>query len=236
MSKNKDIFTELLICDAMTINSPEDAYNQLSETEKQRLNAMTNMLQARLFILSRYLLRQRLSSLLNLAPAMLSFYHTPKGKPELASGALSFNLSHSGSLLALAISSDTVGVDVESRVLAPERIARLARRYLTTEEQQWLAQSQRPGHDFQQLWTIKEAVLKADGGGIANNLHQVTWHPGSTSACFNHHDYRLHRWQTAGATLTLATGHHQPVQLLSLADCAPALEINGPQPNLAINP
>ncbi|MGP7733375.1 4'-phosphopantetheinyl transferase family protein [Oceanimonas smirnovii] len=236
MSKNKDIFAELLICDAMAINSPKDAYKLLSTPEKQRLAAIKNAQQAHLYLLSRYLLRQRLGSLLAVPPDSLDFYHTDKGKPELYGEPLRFNLSHSGSLLALAISSEPVGVDLESRLLAPAGIQRLARRYLATQEQTWLAQSTQPASDFQQLWTIKEAVLKADGSGIANNLHRVCWQPGSHSARFNEREYRLQHWPVGTGTLTLASARSTPVRLPDLADYGPMLEITGVQPNLAINP
>ncbi|WP_107851613.1 4'-phosphopantetheinyl transferase family protein [Oceanimonas marisflavi] len=238
MSENNDITAELLICDAMAIKPPEIAYKILSEAERQRLERMTNPLQRQLFLLGRYLLRQRLGILLGKSPAALEIGLSARGKPGLAGSNWQFNLSHSSSLLALAISPEApVGVDLESRKLERNGIDRLARRYLTAEEQHWLASSPQPGNDFQQLWTIKEAVLKADGSGIANNLDRVEWHPGQPEARFNGLHYRLYQGRLEAASLTLAiAARHCRLRRLTPADCSAELEITGPQPNLAINP
>ncbi|MDP5292715.1 4'-phosphopantetheinyl transferase superfamily protein [Oceanimonas sp. CHS3-5] len=238
MSENNDIVVELLICDAVAIKPPQSADKTLSLAERRRLDSITNVTQARLFLLGRYLLRQRLSQLLHHDPAAFDISLNNRGKPELASGDWQFNLSHSGSLLALALSPRTaVGVDLETRRLDAPRIARLAGRYLAGAEQRRLANSPHPAHDFQQLWTVKEAVLKAEGGGIANNLDRVEWHPGQPRARFNGQCYRLFQGRLADASLTLAVaGEHSRLRRLELADCMPALEITGPQPNLAINP
>ncbi|WMC09667.1 4'-phosphopantetheinyl transferase superfamily protein [Oceanimonas pelagia] len=238
MSENNDIDVELLICDVMAIKSPQTVCKTLSPAERQRLDGITNAVQARLFLLGRYLLRQRLGRLLGQPPATLEIGLSDKGKPELAGGGWQFNLSHSGSLLALALSPHSaVGVDLERRQLEPARITRLARRYLAGAEQAWLTQSRQPAQDFQRLWTVKEAVLKAGGDGIANNLDRVEWRPGEPRAHFNERVYRLYQGRAADASLTLAVaGEPGRLRRLSLADCAPALEITGPQPNLAINP
>ncbi|OXY81760.1 4-phosphopantetheinyl transferase [Oceanimonas doudoroffii] len=238
MSKNKDIGAELLICDASAIKTPSTALKTLSSAEQERLATMQHSLQAQLFLLGRYLLRHCLGARLGVPPARLDIRLNDKGKPALVEGGWQFNLSHSGPLLALAFSPvAAVGVDLESRRLPPDRIARLARRYLAGDEQAWLASSRSPEADFQQLWTVKEAVLKADGGGIAHNLDKVVWQPGEPLARFHKRAYRLYQGHAAGASLTLAVaGETAGLRLLSPADCAPELEITGPQPNLAINP
>lgn len=238
MSENNDIAVELLVCDVMAIKPPQNACKSLSRAERQRLLGLPGAVQARLFLLGRYLLRQRLGQLLGEPPAALDIGLNNRGKPELADRGWQFNLSHSGSLLALAFSPCApVGVDLESRQLDGPRITRLARRYLADAEQAWLAESRQPAHDFQRLWTVKEAVLKADGGGIANNLAGVEWQPGQPLARFNGQPYRLFQGGLGHTSLTLAVaGEAGRLRRLSLGDCAPALEITGLQPNLAINP
>lgn len=239
MSKNNDIFTELLICDGVNIKLPADAQKTLSQQERERLAGMSHPGQARLFLLGRYLLRHWLALRLMEDPARIPIRIDAKGKPWLDRPGWQFNISHCGDLLALAIGNGgSLGIDLESRQLDPIQIHRLARRYLSQEEQDWLAHSPVPGQDFIRLWTVKEAVLKAQGGGIANNLQRVHWKAGSPLARFDDQPYRLYQAPLGAAWLTLAQAGEQgprPV-LRGPADLPCDLEIGGPQPNLTINP
>jgi 4'-phosphopantetheinyl transferase len=98
----------------------------------------------------------------------LCFATEETGKPRLAGGPVTFNLSHSGDWAALAVAaSDEVGVDIEamrpfddmtdfaSRTFAPGEAAELA-----------LLPPQRREEGFFACWTRKEAILKADGRGL----------------------------------------------------------------------
>lgn len=89
-------------------------------------------------------------------------------KPQLADGALRFNLTHSGDWAALAVSRDAeVGIDIEEiRSVEPE----LPRRYFSLQEQADLA-ALAPSNTawldgFFRCWTRKEALLKAVGAGL----------------------------------------------------------------------
>lgn len=86
----------------------------------------------------------------------------PLGKPSLARGGEAFSLSHAGHYAALAVSGQTVGVDVEP--IRPP--AALPRKVLTGAELDWL--SSHPGpEEFCLLWTRLESALKAEGCGLA---------------------------------------------------------------------
>jgi 4'-phosphopantetheinyl transferase len=100
------------------------------------------------------------------------------GRPELASThdrLLGFNWSHSGDHAMVAIGRDVVpGIDVEH--LRPRlRPLEIARRYFDVDETAVLAKV--PVEDrsaaFLELWTAKEAVLKALGRGLAFGLHRL---------------------------------------------------------------
>lgn len=94
----------------------------------------------------------------------------PSGKPWLPTAPrLRFNLSHSGDTAVVAISTAAeVGVDVELPRPVPEALA-LARAHGTPAEQQALAALPAAAREqaFLQLWTRKEACLKALGTGLA---------------------------------------------------------------------
>ncbi|WP_319782200.1 4'-phosphopantetheinyl transferase family protein [Oceanisphaera sp. IT1-181] len=257
MSINKDIFNRLLICDANHLILPPDAHESLSTPERVRLAQIANPVPAKLFLLGRYLLRQLLAPKLLLSPSQISISINNKGKPTLfrpemcrpdkllpnrLNPSWHFNISHTGSLLALAISNQApLGVDLESRQLSNTQIQRLARRYFSEDEQAWLAQHPEPEH-FLRLWTIKEAVLKAHGGGIANNLSAVHWQPEQDYARFDEQHYQLQHFllqedKDASSRLTLAIQGAQatPLELLSVADLGLALEISGDQPNICVS-
>jgi 4'-phosphopantetheinyl transferase len=104
------------------------------------------------------------------------------GKPRFSApfDTLGFNWSHSGDVALFAIgrgpSAFEVGVDVE-RVKARARAIELANRFFAADETEALRAL---GPDdllagFLRLWTAKEAVLKAHGGGLSYGLHRVAF-------------------------------------------------------------
>ena len=95
------------------------------------------------------------------------------GKPRLATGGLSFNLSHSGGQALIAITrAAQTGVDIECRRPLP-RIESLAARFLSDSEQRALREC--PPVDraalFFQIWALKEAFIKATGRGLSQPLN-----------------------------------------------------------------
>jgi len=130
----------------------------------------------RRFLLARGLVRGVLARCTGVAPAALEFEAQVHGKPALA-GALrasgwEFNLSHTRGMVALAVSRGVeVGVDVEAidRRLDP---LRLAARNFSPHERAALeatADAARPARFFD-LWTLKEAYVKALGCGLQHDL------------------------------------------------------------------
>src|SRR5512139_3797885 len=102
------------------------------------------------------------------------------GRPELAGlrrNELRFNWSHSGDRALVAIArSVQPGIDLEHCARRGARdVLALAHRFFAPQEAQALAAltaEERPSA-FLQLWTVKEAVLKAQGRGLAYGLHRV---------------------------------------------------------------
>lgn len=104
------------------------------------------------------------------------------GKPHFPPpfDALGFNWSHSGDVALLAAGrgpgSFEVGVDVET-VRPRARALELSRRFFAPDETAMLEAL--PDVErlmgFLSLWTAKEAVLKAHGGGLSYGLHRVSF-------------------------------------------------------------
>ena len=100
------------------------------------------------------------------------------GRPELATAhasTLSFNWSHSGDQAVFAIGIGAQpGIDIE-RLRPRPRALEIAQRYFDAQESQALeaAEGEARSVAFLELWTAKEAVLKALGRGLAFGLHRL---------------------------------------------------------------
>lgn len=105
-----------------------------------------------------------------------------QGKPRLPPpfDGLGFSWSHSGDVAVLAIGRGPagflLGVDVETE-RPRARALELARRFFAADEAAWLESlpEDRRVAGFLALWTAKEAVLKAHGGGLSYGLHRAAF-------------------------------------------------------------
>jgi len=129
------------------------------------------------FIASRGELRLRLSSYLGTRPENIVFGVGPHGKPFLKEPAspIQFNLSHSGELAALVVTSGIrCGIDIE-KMRSKVSDQALAQRFFSARENAWLESlppdQRRQG--FFRIWSVKESILKADGQGISVPLTSI---------------------------------------------------------------
>lgn len=115
-------------------------------------------------------------------PAAPAVARAEQGKPHWPApfDTYGFSWSHSGDVAVLAVgkgaSAFQVGVDIET-IRPRARAIELSRRFFATSETAWLETL--PADDvlsgFLSLWTAKEAVLKAHGGGLSYGLHRVAF-------------------------------------------------------------
>lgn len=156
---------------------------RLSEDERARLARFASQADAELYLVAHALTRSVLARYLDAQPAQLSFESGERGRPELAgperATGLRFNLSHTRGLAACGVSLHAaIGVDVEHLSRKVELDA-VGKRVLSVRERAGLvaltgdAQRQR----FFDLWTLKEAYVKATGKGLASPLTGVTFAP-----------------------------------------------------------
>jgi len=124
-------------------------------------------------LLGKWLTRTCLSEYVDRDPAAWEIQATAHGKPELVPKQLDrplcFNLSHSGDWMVLAVSRHPqLGVDLEN-ASRKRRVGKIAGRYFApTEVSALLALPQAQQLErFYDLWTLKEAYIKARGLGLA---------------------------------------------------------------------
>jgi len=132
------------------------------------------------FLVARALVRTTLSRYAAVDAAAWRFVNNHWGRPDIdpehGLGDLRFNLSHTDGLVAVAVARGELGVDVEDtwrrshtdqiaeHFFAPAEV--LALRSLPPERQH---------HRFFELWTLKEAYIKARGMGLAIALHSFAY-------------------------------------------------------------
>jgi phosphopantetheinyl transferase len=139
----------------------------LSPPELARAALYRRQRDRRRFVGSRTFLRRLLSRKTGLPPRSLEIGIAPNGKPFLANAPLHFSISHSASLVLVAISSEAeVGVDIEWMNTGVDFLPVAARNF-TREE--YAALHETHGRErvrlFYRLWTLREARLKAWGCG-----------------------------------------------------------------------
>jgi 4'-phosphopantetheinyl transferase len=149
----------------------------LAADEQQRASRFVFAHDQRRFTVGRGMLRVLLSRYLEQAPAALTFSYSPNGKPALQHpvNSLHFNLSHSHGWALYALSDGRrLGVDIEYMRPMADAL-NIAQRFFCPREhgilQMLPAETQRIA--FFQVWTRKEACLKAYGSGLAHALHAV---------------------------------------------------------------
>ena len=154
----------------------------LNDQELQRYNRYYFDRHRKQLLASRLLTRCVLSRYApHIAPPDWRFVSNDYGKPAIDAAqhaiSLYFNLSHSGEKLVLAVTAaEFIGVDIESSIKR-RRVARIADRFFSKQEVQnllALPQAQRQSR-FYELWTLKEAYIKACGLGLAIPLRQFSY-------------------------------------------------------------
>lgn len=146
----------------------EHLWSLLDAQEQQRARRFVQAIDRQRFIISHGTLRQILGQYLGIPPEQVPLQATALGKPYVAGTPIAFNLSHSGQWAAIAVTTKTpVGIDIEaSRPIA--NLSSLGRRVFSPAEQAAFAAipSADQSSAFFQLWTRKEALLKAIGLGL----------------------------------------------------------------------
>ncbi len=181
--------------DLLSVLEPADRQESIRYRDPARLRS---------FALSRRLLRQTLGNLLQTNKTGIRLARADSGRLQLASpDHLHISLSHAAGLVAVIVAPAPCGVDIER--LRTVNADRIARRYFTTTEYDWLQQHPATREtDFFRFWTLKEACVKALGVGLAHHLATLAFDIANDTPQQLDDGERMALWQQAGPGLVLA--------------------------------
>jgi len=147
----------------------------LSPDELLRANRFIGAALRRRYVAAHAFLRRALARHAGMDPASLRFGVNEHGKPLLPDmPQLQFNLSHSGDwALCGIVEGAPIGVDVEEMRPLAEHVE-IAARFFSSEERSRIARAEDSLRTFYDVWAKKEAVVKADGRGLAMPLHSFS--------------------------------------------------------------
>lgn len=158
------------------------ALKVLSPEECTRCNRFLFESDRRDFAIAHALLRRSLSMRDEIAPEAWSFTRSEQGKPVLcedlqARTRLHFSLAHTHGLVVCAVARDReLGIDVES-VARHVDIMDIAAHYFSPAEVEQLQSCEGDIRRvrFTEIWTLKEAYVKAIGRGLSIPLKDFTF-------------------------------------------------------------
>lgn len=130
----------------------------------------------------------------NLKDVQYTAFNKPFWKADI-----DFSIAHSGNIVGCALSTKgTIGLDIEKiQVINIDNFKHI----LNLEDQHFLSKSNNINKDFFKIWTIKEAVSKADGRGLSMDVKDIIIGQKQVTCLTNtwpiyeidvHPDYRCH--------------------------------------------
>ena len=186
----------------------------LSEKESVRAERFKYNSDYNCYVAVHALLRIELSKLMGIKAKSVRIAESETGKPFISDSDLTFSLSRTKNMFAFVIGKDNqfLGIDIEQ--IKPEiDFKSISLNYFSVEEQRSilsfkdLADQKRT---FFEIWTRKEALLKAIGVGINNDLAKVRVLEGENVLDLlgkqnNYHSFRIDTVRKKEAIISIAS-------------------------------
>jgi phosphopantetheinyl transferase len=143
----------------------------LGDDERRAFGRLIRQLDRREYLAAHALVRLCLSSVLDCEAEAVMISYASNGRPYVQNAAVSFSLSHCRGMVVCACpahsdsSEVSLGVDVEP-LAARHRMSEVAKILLNERECDWVMDCEDPEAIMLELWTVKEAVLKARRTGF----------------------------------------------------------------------
>ncbi len=146
----------------------------LDEGERQRADRFRFAHDRERFVLGHGWLRTVLSRYVTTQAAAIRYARGPHGKPYLNGTSVRFNFSDTKDAILIGLTFDEeLGTDIETLAREVDHEA-VSEHYFTPSEIAGIRSSSAPKLRFLELWTRKEAVLKASGVGIMDDLRLLS--------------------------------------------------------------
>ena len=138
--------------------------------EKKNASNM-NKIRAKEYLLSRSLIRQSLSEILNIVPLEIPLTAPPGKPPKLKKGFGYISLSHTKGTILIGWNTEKIGVDIErkDRKINEKVIKKVF------SQQEIYENNILNNHNFLLGWTSKEAAIKWEEKSIFWNLFNWLW-------------------------------------------------------------
>lgn len=161
---------------ATNFNASDKFISSLSQQEREKAARFKFDIHRERYIIFHACLRYIFAQLIQTKPHLLQFEAGPHKKPYLKHHPeLMFNLTHSENeaVVAIALHAE-IGVDIEK--IKADKMNELAERFFSNDEITYLKSvpDDEQAHVFYQLWTHKEAFIKATGLGLSQGLKSFT--------------------------------------------------------------
>lgn len=198
-----------------------DAYLPLLDAEEQERAARFRFAHDReRFVIAHGVLRSLLGRYLDMPPALLTIARGVYGKPIIHDTDLRFNLSDTKDALLIAFTKgQEIGADIETMARHVDHVA-VSEHYFTPDEIRSIHLAETTGTGktrFLELWTRKEAILKASGVGIMDDLRVLSVGDAYNSMKITHEAFV----RDAAPAYHVATWHLGDQHIISVAGTAP---------------
>ena len=189
----------------------------LDPVEQERAARFRFAVDRERFTIAHGLLRTLLGQRLDERPEALRFTRAAFGKPAVEGAGLRFNLSDTKDALLIGISDGReIGVDIETMARTVDHLA-VGAHYFTGTEVAGIQQATDAKRRFLELWTRKEAVLKASGVGIMDDLRVLQVDAEVNRLTIRHEAFVAH----AADAYHLGTWHLGAEHIISVASERP---------------
>lgn len=191
-------------------------FDLLDPAEQVRAQRFLHAADRERFIAGHGFLRRLLGLYLGIRPQDVVMLRGEFGKPYLADAALHFNLSDTKDAILVALAEQPVGADIETMRRRTDH-ERVADHYFTPRETASIRAATDGKRRFLELWTRKEAVLKASGVGLMDDLHSLEVGEAVNRMAIQHPDFM----RMAAPSYFLHTFHPGPDHIISVATASP---------------
>ena len=194
----------------------------LTSEELLRADRFRHAIDKDRFLIAHGSLRILLGRYLDRSPEMVSIQRGEHGKP-FVDGSLRFNLSDTKDAVLIGFTLDQeIGVDIETMSRTVDHAAVTTHYFSAQEEELINVQGRNGKRKFLELWTRKEAVLKASGVGIMDDLRVLKVDSATNAMTITHHEFV----RMAATEYHVLSIPHGPDHVISIATPRPIERIS----------